>query len=64
MERRIDSATWRTSSFSGSNGGNCLESASVPGAVLVRDTKNHGTGPVLRVTPAAWTAFIDQAKNS
>jgi hypothetical protein len=64
MERRIDSATWRTSSFSGSNGGNCLESASVPGAVLVRDTKNHGTGPVLRFAPAAWTAFIDQAKNS
>jgi hypothetical protein len=64
MERRIDSATWRTSSFSGSNGGNCLESASVPGAVLVRDTKNHVAGPVLRFTPAAWTAFIDQAKNS
>ena len=64
MERRIDSATWRTSSFSGSNGGNCLESASVPGAVLVRDTKNNGTGPVLRFTPAAWTAFLDQAKNS
>jgi hypothetical protein len=64
MERRIDSATWRTSSFSGSNGGNCLESASVPRAVLVRDTKNHGAGPVLRFTPAAWTAFIDQAKNS
>jgi hypothetical protein len=64
MERRIDSATWRTSSFSGSNGGNCLESASVAGAVLVRDTKNGGTGPVLRFTPAAWTAFVDQAKNS
>jgi hypothetical protein len=64
METRIDSATWRTSSFSGSNGGNCLESASVPGAVLVRDTKNNGTGPVLRFTPAAWTAFLDQAKNS
>jgi Domain of unknown function (DUF397) len=64
MEKRIDSATWRTSSFSGSNGGNCLESASVSGAVLVRDTKNDGTGPVLRFTPAAWTAFVDQAKNS
>jgi hypothetical protein len=64
MERRIDSATWRTSSFSGSNGGNCLESASVPGAVLVRDTKDNGTGPVLRFAPTAWTAFIDQAKNS
>jgi hypothetical protein len=64
MERRIDSVTWRTSSFSGSNGGNCLESASIPGAVLVRDTKDTGTGPVLCFTPAAWTAFVDQAKNS
>jgi hypothetical protein len=63
MERRIDSGNWRTSSFSGSNGGNCLESASVPGAVLIRDTKDNGTGPVLRFTPAAWTTFLDQAKN-
>jgi Domain of unknown function (DUF397) len=28
--------------------------AHVPGAVLVRDTTQHGRGPVLRVTLAGW----------
>jgi hypothetical protein len=60
---RVDSANWRKSSFSGSNGGNCIESASVPGAVLVRDTKASGTGPVLGFTPAAWAAFTADLKN-
>lgn len=27
------------------------------GAVLVRDTTQHGTGPVLRVTPGDWKRF-------
>jgi hypothetical protein len=48
---------WRTSTHSSGNGGECVELASVPGAVLVRDTKNHGTGPVLRITPASWNRF-------
>jgi hypothetical protein len=29
----------------------------VAGTVLVRDTKDDGTGPVLRVTPVGWTRF-------
>jgi hypothetical protein len=36
--------TWRKSSFSGSNGGNCVEVASTLGAL--RDSKNP-SGPVL-----------------
>ena len=34
-----------------SNGGtaNCVEAGPVPGAVLIRDTKDGGRGPVLRV---------------
>jgi hypothetical protein len=60
---QVDSATWRKSSFSGSNGGNCIESASVPGAVLVRDTKDDGNGPVLAFTPAAWLAFTASLKD-
>ena len=55
---------WRTSSYSGANGGNCVEVASPGGAVAVRDTKQDGTGPVLRFTPAAWREFTDQAKRS
>jgi len=61
---RLDSATWRKSSYSGSNGGNCLEAASSTDLVMVRDTKNNGTGPMLGFTPAAWAAFTTQVKNS
>ncbi|MGH3287976.1 MAG: DUF397 domain-containing protein [Streptosporangiaceae bacterium] len=34
------------------------------GAVAVRDTKQNGTGPVLRFSPAAWREFADQARRS
>jgi Domain of unknown function (DUF397) len=60
---QVDNATWRKSSFSGSNGGNCIESATVPGAVLVRDTKDDGNGPVLAFTRAAWAAFTASLKD-
>jgi hypothetical protein len=34
---------WRKSSHSGGNGGNCIEVASLPGVVAVRDSKDpHG----------------------
>lgn len=52
---------WRKSSFSFSNGG-CVEVGSAPGAVGVRDTKQDGTGPVLRYRPADWTAFLAAVK--
>jgi Domain of unknown function (DUF397) len=57
-------ARWRTSSYSGANGGNCVEVASPRGAVAVRDTKQDGTGPVLRFTSAAWREFAEQVKRS
>ena len=38
---------WRTSSYSGSQGGNCVEVAGHDRLVLVRDTKQAGAGPVL-----------------
>ena len=46
---------WRKSSRSTYNG-NCVETASGPGAVLVRDTTDR-EGPVLRFRPEAWAAF-------
>jgi Domain of unknown function (DUF397) len=55
-------AGWRKSSYSGANGGNCVEVASPRGAVAVRDTKQDGTGPVLRFTPSAWRKFTGQVK--
>lgn len=46
--------TWRTSSYSGSNG-NCVQVALGP-AVAVRDSKNT-TGPTLSFNASAWRAF-------
>ena len=47
-------AAWRTSSYSGANGGQCVEIAGRrDGArVLVRDTKNRA-GVILRFSPQA-----------
>jgi hypothetical protein len=48
---------WRKSSYSTGNGGECIEAGHTPGTILVRDTKDNGTGPVLRVTLADWANF-------
>ena len=48
---------WRKSTYSGANGGSCIEVAT-DGNVLVRDTTQHGMGPILSVPASAWTAFL------
>lgn len=48
---------WRKSSYSGGNGGSCVETASGSGAVLVRDTANRDGG-TLSFSAGAWTAFL------
>jgi Domain of unknown function (DUF397) len=48
-------SNWRKSSYSGDNGGACVEVASAD-AVLVRDTTDRH-GPVLAFTPDTWRAF-------
>jgi hypothetical protein len=54
----LNRAVWRKSSYSGGNGGNCVELArNLPGVVAVRDSKNP-EGPVLIFTPDAWRAFL------
>jgi hypothetical protein len=53
----LNRAEWRKSSYSGTNGGNCVEVArNLPGVVAVRDSK-HPAGPVLVLTPADWHTF-------
>ena len=52
-----DSMGWRKSSHSGGQGGNCVEVGQAGGVVLVRDTTDHGRGPVHRFTAAQWRAF-------
>ncbi|MFM9453406.1 DUF397 domain-containing protein [Streptomyces europaeiscabiei] len=48
---------WFKSSYSGAEGGQCVEVATVPDAVLVRDSKQL-TGPVLGVGTEAWAGFV------
>lgn len=45
---------WRKSTYSGGQGGECVEVAGTTRQVLVRDTKDHGTGPILCFSPAEW----------
>ena len=47
---------WRKSSYSGSNGGDCVETASGSGVILVRDTTNRDGG-TLAFSAGAWAAF-------
>lgn len=59
MERTTgDGLHWFKSSYSGSDGGDCVEVAAARDAVYVRDSKAVGTGPVLRVGREQWTAFV------
>ncbi|MFE2866766.1 Scr1 family TA system antitoxin-like transcriptional regulator [Embleya sp. NPDC059259] len=52
---------WRKSSYSGSQGGNCVEVASLAVKVGVRDTKvSHS--PVVTTGIAAWEAFLDATR--
>ena len=51
----LDLAVWRKSNRSVDEG-NCLEVAALDRGRAVRDSKNP-TGPTLRLTTAAWSAF-------
>jgi Domain of unknown function (DUF397) len=55
----LSRAAWQKSSYSGSNGGQCVEVArNLPGVVAVRDSKDPD-GPSLVVTAGEWQAFLD-----
>ncbi|MET9434139.1 DUF397 domain-containing protein [Streptomyces sp. NPDC006551] len=55
---------WFKSSFSSSsNGEDCVEVATTPGTVHVRDSKNI-PGPHLDLAPSAWAAFVSYASES
>jgi hypothetical protein len=54
--------TWVKSSYSGSQGGNCVEiAADRKGGVLIRDTKNRA-GSVLGFGQGAWLRFAAEVK--
>ncbi|MFD7224128.1 DUF397 domain-containing protein [Streptomyces sp. NPDC059892] len=61
----LSGARWEKSSYSSGLGGECVEFArnlSPSGIVPVRDSKSPA-GPVLLLTPAAWSDFVAFAAN-
>lgn len=53
----MEDLTWRTSSYSSGQGGNCVEIADLPnGARAVRDSKNPDGGHLM-FTASEWSAF-------
>jgi hypothetical protein len=52
---------WRKSSYSDSNGGDCVELASDSRVILVRDTTNRDGG-TLAFAVGAWAAFTTGLK--
>ncbi|MFI1356905.1 DUF397 domain-containing protein [Streptomyces sp. NPDC020898] len=55
---------WFKSSYSSSNEpGDCVEIATAPGAVHVRDSKAT-QGPRLTLAPTTWAEFISYASGS
>ena len=60
----LSTARWRKSSYSNTNGGECVEIAeNGPHLVPVRDSKNPH-GPILVVPAAAWADFVNSLKAS
>jgi len=59
----VTGVAWRKSSYSGSNGGTCVEVGLAAPAVAVRDSK-HPDGPLLAFPAGTWKAFTDQVKAS
>ncbi|GAA2246344.1 hypothetical protein GCM10010145_11700 [Streptomyces ruber] len=57
-------ATWRKSSYSNQDGGECVEvSDDFAGLVPVRDSKNPH-GPVLAFAADGWTSFVAMVKQA
>ncbi|MGY0024425.1 DUF397 domain-containing protein [Streptomyces sp. cg35] len=63
--------TWIKSSYSDSQGGECLEVAldvacaeAAPRAIHIRDSKLGPQGPTFTAAAPAWTAFIAHARTT
>ncbi|MFF0061828.1 DUF397 domain-containing protein [Streptomyces sp. NPDC005279] len=54
---------WFKSSYSGSEGDNCVEVADCPEAVRVRDTKDKEGGQ-LALSRTTWSTFVAYAANA
>ncbi|MBT2396443.1 DUF397 domain-containing protein [Streptomyces sp. ISL-100] len=58
----LSTAVWRKSSYTNSDGGNCVEVAEgFPGILPVRDSKRP-TGPALVFPTEGWVSFLTAVK--
>ncbi len=57
----LSSAQWRKSSYSSGGGNQCVEVATLPGVVAVRDSKDPH-GPMHLLDPAAFRDLISRIK--
>jgi hypothetical protein len=53
--------TWRKSSYSGANGGQCVEVGNDTHLIAVRDSQDPD-GSVLAFAAATWAAFAERVK--
>nr|WSY52149.1 DUF397 domain-containing protein [Streptomyces sp. NBC_00886] len=64
MIRDASGLVWFKSSYSSSSeGDSCVEIATTPATIHVRDSK-HTAGPRLAFPPTTWTDFISYASDS
>ncbi|MGW2699107.1 DUF397 domain-containing protein [Streptomyces sp. NPDC001340] len=54
---------WFKSSYSSGSGDNCVEVATCPTTIHVRDSKAK-EGPQLALSPAAWGDFVGQMRSA
>ncbi len=55
-------AAWRASSYSGNNGGACIEVTTAARTVAARDSKNLA-GPVLVITAQGWRQMAARVRD-
>ena len=59
----LSRANWHTSSYSGGNGGQCVEVArDLPGVVVVRDSKARQEGTLI-FSRTTWAGFVSCVKH-
>ncbi|GII81954.1 hypothetical protein Sru01_69360 [Sphaerisporangium rufum] len=63
LTAELQRVTWRKSSYSGPDGGECVEVAELSGGRRgLRDSKEPGR-PALVVPPAEWVTFVGSLKD-
>lgn len=61
MTKHGTNPQWKKSSYSGNQGGECVETATLGDAVGIRDSKDTRRGH-LALSPASWAALTESIK--